>query len=178
MWIVYLWRAYPCLINAVRMWDIMRCMSIACAQVRAQEMLFASQRVEEFRDRKVKGNKKLLNHLKVTRGKFQPLVGHVRLVCNFRSFIWWPQILQHQTEPKTLTSIITTEILRCLAWKLCLTCLRSWFCADFGRFTAWRITSWCRIRWNYHCFMLVTLSETVITMPLFVLLSAMEIQNE
>jgi hypothetical protein len=65
----------------------MRCVYIACAQVRAQEMLFASRQVEAFRDRKVKGNKKLLNHLKVTEGKIQPLLGHVRLVCNFHSFI-------------------------------------------------------------------------------------------
>ena len=69
------------------MWDIMRCVYVACAQVRAQEMLFASRQVEEFRDRKVKGNKKLLNHLKVTKGKSQPLVGYVRLVCIFHSSI-------------------------------------------------------------------------------------------
>ena len=34
-------------------------------QVRAQEMLFASKRIAEFRDRKTKDSKMLINHLKV-----------------------------------------------------------------------------------------------------------------
>ncbi len=43
-------------------------------QVRAQEMVFASQRVDEFRERKLEDKNKLLNHLKVYLGRFYPFL--------------------------------------------------------------------------------------------------------
>ncbi len=43
-------------------------------QVRAQEMVFASQRVDEFRERKLEDKNKLLNHLKVYPGRFYPFL--------------------------------------------------------------------------------------------------------
>jgi hypothetical protein len=50
-------------------------------QVRAQEMVFASQRVDEFRERKLEDKNKLLNHLKVYLGRFYPPVFAVMVVC-------------------------------------------------------------------------------------------------
>ncbi len=55
-------------------------------QVRAQEMFFASKRIAEFRHRKTKDSKMLINHLKVSIDDSLPYDSHVSI--SFSKLAW------------------------------------------------------------------------------------------